>query len=141
MGQDLTKNTPIWLNPILSIPINRDWFNKGISTVVDFLGTMNVIMPMGEFMTTHNVKTNFLDYNSITIKIKKYIKWKDMNLYEETALRNSSLNVILDLSVKGVSKLYIRMKDSFSHVLDNVIDKQREHTEIEIESFSLSRSF
>ena len=140
-GLFFIKNTPVWLSPTFSIPINRDWFNKCISTDVDFLGTMNVIRPMEEFMTTHNVKPNVLDYKSITIKIKKYIKWNDMNLYEETALRNSSLNVILDLSVKGVSKLYIRMKDSFSHVLDNVVDQWREHTDIEIESFSLSRSF
>ena len=56
-------------------------------------------------MTTHNVKTNFLDYNYITIKIKKYIEWKDMPLYEELAPKNSSLHVILSLRLKGVSRI------------------------------------
>ena len=32
---------------------------------------MNVILPMEEFILKHNVKTNFLDYNFITAKIKK----------------------------------------------------------------------
>ena len=53
-----------------------------------------------------------------------------MPLYKKSAPRNSSFNVILNLSVKGVSKLYSRMKDSFSQDI-----------EIEIESFSLNRSF
>ena len=61
-------------------------------------------------MTIHNVKTNFLDYNFVTSKIKKYIEWKVMPLYQESAPRNSSLNVILNLSTKGTSKLYRIMK-------------------------------
>ena len=48
---ELTSNAvlskePIWLNPDLSIHINREWLSKGISTIADFLGTMNIIMPM-----------------------------------------------------------------------------------------------
>ena len=88
---------------------------------------MNDRMPMPEFMETRNVKTIFLEYNSIIIKIKKYIKWKEMPLYEMSAPGNSSLNVLLNLSTKGVSKLYTRMKDSFSHELDNAVDKWREY--------------
>ena len=76
-------------------------------------------------MTIQNVKTNFLDYNFVTSKIKKYIKWKEMPLYQESAPRNSALNAILNLSTKGTSKLYSIMKDSFSHVLDIAAEKNK----------------
>ena len=141
LDKDFFKNTPIWLNPTFSIQINREWLNNGISTIAYFLGTMNVVMSMEEFMTTHNVKTNFLDYNFVTSEIKKYIEWKEMLLYQESAPRNSALNVILNLSTKGTSKLYSIMKDSFSHVLDIAADKWNDNADLEIGSFSLDRSF
>ena len=68
LDKDFIKNTPIWLNPTVSGLSNRQWF-KGTSTIADFLGTMNVILPMEEFRAKHHVKTNFLDYNYITTKI------------------------------------------------------------------------
>ena len=64
-----------------------------------------------------------------------------MPLCEESHPRNSSLNVILNLSTKAASNLYIRMKDSFSHVLDNAVDKWNENSDIELETISLGRSF
>ena len=126
LGKDYIKNTPIWLNPIFSVPINRQWFNHGVSTISDFLGTMNVILPMEEFMLKPNVKTNFLDYNYIAFKIKKYIEWKDLPLHIEDAPRNSSLNVLLNLSNNGVCRLYSRLKDSYSHVLDKAVAEWEE---------------
>ena len=74
MGKNFIKNTPIWLNPTFSIPINKQWFKKGVLTVADFFGTMNVLMPMNTFMETHGVTTNFLDYHHISNKIKKFIE-------------------------------------------------------------------
>ena len=75
LNKDFIKNTPIWLNPSFSIPINKNWFKHGVSTIADFLGDMNVILPMDDFISRFNVKTNFLDYNYVTTKIKKYIEW------------------------------------------------------------------
>ena len=66
------KFTPIWLNPNFSIQIKREWMNKGILTIGDFLGTMNVPLTMNEFTTRYEVKTNFLEYHSIISKIKKH---------------------------------------------------------------------
>ena len=62
-------------------------------------------------------------------------------MYVEDAPRNSSLNVFLNQSKKGVSKLYSQMKDSFSHVLDIAVDKSSENTDLDFVSFSLSSSF
>ena len=128
MGKAFIKNTPIWLNPSFSVPINRQWFKKGISTVSDFLGTMNVILPMDKFMEIHGVKTNFLDYHFITGKIKTFIEWKDLPLLEEDGPKNSSLNNFLNQTRKGVSKINSQMKASSSHVLDTAVAKWCEKT-------------
>ena len=141
MGKTFIKNTPIWLNPLFSVPINRQWFKKGISKVSDFLGTMNVILPMDKFMEIHGVKTNFLDYHFITGKIKTFIEWKDLPLLEEDAPKNSSLNNFLNQTRKGVSKIYSQMKASSSHVLDTAVAKWCEKTDFNLNSFEFGRSF
>ena len=69
--------TPIWLNSTFAIQIKREWISKGISTIADFLGTMKVPLTMSEFTEKYHVKTNFLEYHSLTSKIKKYIEWRD----------------------------------------------------------------
>ena len=102
---------------------------------------MNVIIPMEDFMSRFNVKTNFLDYNHIAFKKKKYIEWQDLPLHNEEFPRNSSLKVLLNLSGKGVSRLYGRMKESFSHVLDNAAEIWVDKTVLNIGSFCLSKSF
>ena len=65
----------------------------------------------------------------------------EMPLYQESAPKSSSLNMILNLSIKGSSKLYSIMKDSFSHVLDIAASKWNDKTEFGIAGFSLGRSF
>ena len=101
----------------------------------------NVILPMEDFISRFNVKTNFLDYNYVIVKIKKYIEWQDLPLHGEELPRNSSLNVFLNLSNKGVSRIYSRMKESFSQVLDNAVEIWTRNIVIDIEGFCLSKSF
>ena len=96
---------------------------------------------MDDFISRFNVKTNFLDYNYVTTKIKKYIEWQDIPLYSEELPRNSSLNVFLNLTTKGVSRMYSRMKESHTHVLDNAVDIWTSKLDVDIESFCLSKSF
>ena len=103
LGQDLKNNSPLWMNPNLRILIKREWLNKGINTIAYFLGPMRCIIPMSEFMENFNVKTLFLEYKSITIKIKNFVEWKEIPLNAESAARNSSLNVLLNLSENGCS--------------------------------------
>ena len=102
------KNTPIWLNPTFSLPINRQWFKKGITTIADFLGDMNVILPMDVFMKRYNVTTNFLEYHLVSLKIKNFLEWKDVPLHLEEAPRNSSLNIFLNQGKKGVSRIIVK---------------------------------
>ena len=141
LNKDFIKNTPIWLNPSFSIPINKNWFKHGVSTIADFLGDMNVILPMDDFTSRFNVKTNFLDYTYVTTKIKTYIEWQDVPLHSEELPRNSSLNMFLNLTTKGNSRMYSRMKESHTHVLDNAVEIWTRKLDVDIESFCLSKSF
>ena len=135
------KDTPIWLNPLFSVPINKQWFRKGISTIADFLGDMNVILPMDVFVEKYNVTTNFLEYHQITIKIKKFLEWKDVPLHTEEFPRNSSLNIFLNQTKKGVSRIYSQMKQFNVHILEGVSNKWFLTAELSIDSSDFSRSF
>ena len=127
----------MWLNSTFSLPIKTEWLSKGISTTAFFLAPIRNIIPMEEFIETFKAKTKFLEYKIITTKIKKSLEYKDQPLYSESLPRNSSLNDLLNLSMKGCSKLYIRMKDSYNHVLNNIVTKMN----IEMETISFGRSF
>ena len=135
------KNTPIWLNPTFSIPIKRQWFKKGITTIADFLGDMNVILPMDVFMKRYNVTMNFVEYQHVSLKIRNFLEWKDVPLYTEEAPRNSSLNIFLNQSKKGVSRIYSQMKQSNNHILETASQKWSSIVEFDLDSFELGRSF
>ena len=78
---------------------------------------------MEEFTEYHGVKTNFLEYNGICFKIKKILEWKDVPLRFETLPRNSTLNMLVNLNTKGCSRLYSKVKNSDTHVLDTLVEK------------------
>ena len=82
---------------------------------------MRNIVTMEELMKAFSIKTYFLEYNSVTTKIKRFLEWRKIPLYAELFPRNRSLNVLLDQSEKGRSKLTTGMRDSFEHVLENVV--------------------
>ena len=107
--------------------------------VSDFLGIVNVVMPINTLMETYGLKTNFLEYHHISHKIKKFIEWRDIHLYEEDQPKNSSLNIFLNQ--KGVSKIYSQMKNSSSSVLDTAVEKWCANLDLDFNSFDLSRSF
>ena len=127
--------------PCFAIQIKREWISKGISTIVDFLGTMNVPLTMFKFTEKYQVKTNFLEYHSLISKIKNYIEWRDLPLHDEEQPLNIALNTILNLSVKGSSKLYTLLNGSSDHILDIASERWNEKTDLNILRFSLRQSF
>ena len=86
-------------------------------------------------------QTFWKEYDIIAFKIEDFLEWEEFPLYSEPLPRNGSLNTLLNLNEKACSKLYTKMKNSFEHVLDNIVAKGKENTEIEIETISLGRSF
>ena len=105
------------------------------------MGPMYQVLPMDQFIDKYGVKTNFLEYNIISIKIKKFLEWKEIILYNEPHPRNSVLNVLLNLSVKGCSRLYSKMKESFDHVLFNISERWSDKTGSDWGTITFSRSF
>ena len=139
--KEVILNTPLWLNSNFEIPLKRDWLKRGINSIADFLGIMKVPLTMEEFTCKYGVKTNFLEYSRIVFRIKKFLEWRDIPLFCETLPRNSTINILVNLDVKGCSRLYSKIKDSNDQVLHNIATKWHDKTNIEIESYSLGRSF
>ena len=83
----------------------------------------------------------FLEYNNICSRIKKFLEWKDVPLRFEELPRNSTMNMLVKLNTKGCSRLYSKIKDSNSHVLDTLVEKWSVDSDIDTDSISMSRSF
>ena len=96
---------------------------------------------MEEFTGHFGVKTNFLEFNNICHKINKFLEWKELPIYSEPLPRNSSINILLNKSIKGFSKLYTMIKDSDETFLNKLVNKWSEKSKLEIESISISRYF
>ena len=103
------------------------------------MGPNNTIITMEEFTSQYGVKTNFWEFNGICHKINKFLEWRDFPPYSETLPRNSTINILSNKSIKGCSKLYIMIKDSNETVLNNIVNKWSEKSELEMESISVSR--
>ena len=85
-------------------------------------------------------RQTFWTITLLLLRLKKHKSGKICH-YIMRRLQVSSLNVPLNLSNKGVSCLFSRMKDSFSHVLDIAVAKWGENTDLDFGSFCLSKSF
>ena len=136
--REVICNTPLWLHDSFKTPIKREWLDRGINSIADFLGPTKVTLTMDQFVEHHGVKTNFLEYNNICFKIKKFLEWKEVPLRFETLPRNSTLNMLVNLNTKGCSRLYSKIKGSNTHVLDSIVEKW---SAVDIDSLSFSRSF
>ena len=67
--REVICNTPLWLHDSFKIPIKREWLDRGINSIADFLGPTKVTLTMDQFVEYHGVKTNFLENNNICFKI------------------------------------------------------------------------
>ena len=120
--REVICNTPLWLHEAFKLPIKREWIDKGINSIADFLGPTKVTLTMDQFIEYHGVKTNSLEYNNICFKIKKFLEWKEVPLRFEIQPRNSTLNTLANLNSKGCSRLYSKIKSSDTHILDTIVD-------------------
>ena len=96
---------------------------------------------MNDFESRFNLRTNFLEYGSFCIKINEYLGHKDQPMTNPIEPQNSYLNVILNMDKKGVSNIYRVMLGKNHNILENLSQKWREKTELELTSFLLSKSF
>ena len=139
--REVICNTPLWLHDSFKLPIKREWIEKGINSIADFLSPTKTTLTMENFTEYHGVKTNFLEYHGICLKIKKFLEFKDVPLRFETLPRNSTLNMLVNLNTKGCSRLYSKVKNSDTHILDTLVDKWAENSDVVTDTISISRSF
>ena len=107
-------NTSLWYNTKITIDkkpvVYKNYINKGIVLVKDLLDDQSNLMSHEEFRQKYNMKTNFLEYNSLLRAVKIYIK--KSNVYEtQIDIQKPSLpeNAKLLLSnVKG-SKIFYNL--------------------------------
>ena len=141
LHKDAICNTPLWLHKSFQLPIKRSWQKRGINSIADFLDTNNNLVSMEEFIDHFGVKTNFLEFNNIGHKIKKFLEWKEIPNFSDPLPRNSTINVLLNKSIKGCSKLYSMIRDSDDSIINLLENKWSDKAKLEIESISISRSF
>ena len=96
---------------------------------------------MADFTQRYQVKTNFLEYARVCIKINEYLNWRDTPEYREPRPKNSFLNSILSVDIKVVSNMYKLILRKGNQILGELTDKWRNKTELEFSNFELQKSF
>ena len=96
---------------------------------------------MADFIQKYQVKTNFLEYARASIKVNEYLNWRDSPEYREPRPKNSFLNSILSVDIKGVSNLYKLLLPKGNQILGELSDKWVTKTELEFSNFELQKSF
>ena len=102
----IIHETPLWFNPNLRIDFKKSWYDKGTRKINDIVDTYGRPMELHNFQETFQVKANFLEYESVCIKIKKFLNFKDCHNFKTPLPRISYLNIIVNMDKKGVSNLY-----------------------------------
>ena len=133
--------TPIWLNPTFKFHIRREWKEKGISVISDFIDHLRTPYTMESFTEHYGVKTNFLEYARFSVLINEYLSWKDTPETKEPRPKNSFLNIILSKDLKGVSNLYKQIFPKGNQIIGEISTKWQNKTNIEIQNFDFQKSF
>ena len=133
--------TPLWYNNILQLRIKRSWLERGICTLWDLMKDNKIILNQDEFENKYNIATNFLEYGAVTTKIREFLRNKELPLQGLSLPCNSYVNIVISMDRKGVSNIYKMMLGRDKQIIENAVTKWKEKTELEISSFSMSKSF
>ena len=77
----------------------------GISTKVEILNPIEIgILPLEEIPLMYKSEINFIEYNSISQKIKKFLEWREEFVCTDPLPRNCAINTLLNMDKKGSSK-------------------------------------
>ena len=133
--------TPLWYNNILQLRIKRSWLERGIYTIWDLMKDNKVILSQEEFENKYDIATNFLEYGAVTKIIREFFKNKELPLHGLSLPYNSYINIVISLDRKGVSNIYKMMIGRDKQIIEKAVKNWKEKTELEISSFSMSKSF
>ena len=109
--------------------------------ISDFIEYSKKMYSMADFIARYQVKTNFLEYARVSIKINEYLNGRDTPDYREPRPKNSFLNSILSADIKGLSNLYKLILPKGNQIIGELTDKWSNRAELDFSSFELQKSF
>ena len=74
--REVICNTPLWLHDSFKLPIKREWNEKGINSIADFLGPTKTTLSMKEFTEYHGVKPIFWNTTVSVSRSKNFLSAK-----------------------------------------------------------------
>ena len=84
---------------------------------------------------------NILDYHNLKTMASSYFEIQEKPNFIEPLPGNRSLNILLNIDNKGVSKLYKKVNSSKENILLEICERWEEKTGLILESHNVSRSF
>ena len=139
--KSVIRETPLWFNPNLRLPIRREWKDKGIMVTSDLLDYLTVPLSLENIKENFGIKINFLDYGMLVATLKKHFEWKEIPEHREPYPRNPFLNSILAMDSKGVSNLYRSLPNQGCQILQEIGGKWGEKTQTNFCPIEILRSF
>ena len=97
-------------------------------------------MELQKFQDSFDIKTNFLEYGSVCIIIKSFLKYKDFPMYKTSPTRNSYLNIIVHKDIKGLSNLYRNLHGKHN-IVEESCNKWNACDDIALTPIEISKSF
>ena len=85
----------------------------------------------------HGIRIDFIEYKFISLHILIFLEYREKTVYNE---QENDVNLLLNMDIKGSSKLYRELKASNDHVIYNICESWRSklYTETAVsQTFSL----
>ena len=133
--------TPLWYNNSFRLQIKKEWILKGVYTVNDLLQTNGKILSQIDFEQKFQLKTNFLEYGAVTMKINAFLQSRESPLYSYSTPNNCIMNVILQKDSKGVSTIYKMLLSKNNSIIENAVYKWNSKVGNIMVHYDLKKSF
>ena len=90
IDKDCVLQTPLWYHKELQLQTIPQWNSRGVRTIGDLLNqNWRAIITQNEFEEYYQLKTNFLEYESVKMIVKECMTRKDMPLHNHLNPQNS----------------------------------------------------
>ena len=100
----------------------KSWVDKGVYLIGDVLSENTEVLNLNELIEIYGIQTNFLEYGAIKTSI-------------------TFLNIITNLDVKGVSKLYKIRNSSKTNIITDIATKWKNKTGEEFTNDEIEQAF
>ena len=131
----------MWYNSSFRLQIKKEWILKGVYTVNDLLQTNGKILSQIDFEQKFQLKTNFLEYGAVTMKINAFLQSRETPLHSHNTPNNCILNVILQKDSKGVSTIYKLLLSKNNSIIENAVSKWNSKVGNITENYDFKKSF